>query len=204
MVTTANISGIRGKRLIVRLFDTVSVLIVCMIISLGIAEPAYAYVDPSVMTYTIQALAGVAVALGAVVGVALRRTRRQLFKLLKIDENAHKEVEEDVRRLSPNEAAELDQSIPIYSDRTVIREDTKLTWKGRFGIAFLVVFFCGFTLGIVAPLELVAGNAANLTFGLGDIWPIMVGSTLLATLVLSLIISWLKGKAFRVVTLFLC
>ena len=40
------------------------------------AAPAYAYVDPSVMTYTIQALAAVAVALSAVLGVAFRRTRR--------------------------------------------------------------------------------------------------------------------------------
>ena len=32
--------------------------------------PALAYVDPSVMTYTIQALAGVAVALSTVAGVA--------------------------------------------------------------------------------------------------------------------------------------
>ena len=31
---------------------------------------ALAYVDPSIMTYTIQALAGVAVALSAVLGVA--------------------------------------------------------------------------------------------------------------------------------------
>ena len=34
------------------------------------AAPALAYVDPSVMTYTIQALAAVAVALSAVLGVA--------------------------------------------------------------------------------------------------------------------------------------
>ena len=63
------------------------------------AEPAYAYVDPSVMTYTIQALAGVAVALSAVLGVAFRKTRRKLFSLLKIDENARKEVEGDIHRV---------------------------------------------------------------------------------------------------------
>ncbi len=63
------------------------------------ATPAYAYVDPSVMTYTIQALAGVAVALSAVLGVALRRTRKMLFKMLRIDENAGKVVEAPVHRL---------------------------------------------------------------------------------------------------------
>ncbi|WP_418954077.1 hypothetical protein, partial [Tractidigestivibacter sp.] len=49
------------------------------------AEPALAYVDPSVMTYTIQALAAVAVALSAVLGVAFRRTRKALMRLLHID-----------------------------------------------------------------------------------------------------------------------
>ncbi len=40
------------------------------------ATPALAYVDPSVMTYTIQALAAVAVALSAVLGVASTRPGR--------------------------------------------------------------------------------------------------------------------------------
>ena len=39
-------------------------------VNLAWAAIAWAYVDPSVMTYTIQALAGVAVALSAVAGVA--------------------------------------------------------------------------------------------------------------------------------------
>ena len=38
----------------------------------ALATPALAHVDPSVMTYTIQALAGVAVALSAVLGVVWR------------------------------------------------------------------------------------------------------------------------------------
>lgn len=60
---------------------------------LASARPAMAYVDPSVMTYTIQALAGVAVALGAVAGVVWRRARKRVLALLHIDENAGKIVE---------------------------------------------------------------------------------------------------------------
>ena len=48
------------------------------------------------MTYTIQAVAGVAVALSAVLGVALRRTRKVLVRILHIDENANKVVEPNV------------------------------------------------------------------------------------------------------------
>lgn len=89
----------KRNRLIVGAFDVFSFALVAGVLSLAWITPAYAYVDPSVMTYTIQALAGVAVALSAVLGVALRRTRKMLFKMLKIDENVGKVVEAPVHRL---------------------------------------------------------------------------------------------------------
>ncbi len=79
-------------------------LFVSALVLLATAPPAYAYVDPSVMTYTIQAFAGVAVALSAVAGVALRKTRRKLMQLFHIDENARKTIEPDVHRVVPGEA----------------------------------------------------------------------------------------------------
>jgi len=48
------------------------------------------------MTYTIQVVAGVVVAVGAVVGVYWRKTKKKVQKKMGIDENAKKEVEEDV------------------------------------------------------------------------------------------------------------
>ncbi|MBE6590711.1 MAG: hypothetical protein E7646_01560 [Ruminococcaceae bacterium] len=64
----------------------------CMIFTVG----AFAYIDPSVMTYTIQVVAGVAVAAGAVITVFWRRAKKKVQQKLGIDENAKKEVEEDV------------------------------------------------------------------------------------------------------------
>lgn len=58
-----------------------------------------AYVDPSVMSYTVQAIAGVAIALGVVFGVVWRRVKKGANKVLKRDENAGKEVEEEVRKI---------------------------------------------------------------------------------------------------------
>ena len=84
-------SKVFAKRLIVVAYDIAALSVICLVLNAGMPKTAYAYVDPSVMTYTIQALAGVAVALSAVAGVAFRRSRRALFKLLKIDENANKE-----------------------------------------------------------------------------------------------------------------
>ncbi len=56
---------------------------------------AYAYIDPSVMTYVIQAVAGVVIALGAVFGIYFRKMKKALFAFLHIDENRGKEVESD-------------------------------------------------------------------------------------------------------------
>ena len=56
---------------------------------------AKAYIDPSVMTYTIQAIAGVAIAIGAAVAMYWRSVRKKLNKKLGVDENKNKEVEKD-------------------------------------------------------------------------------------------------------------
>lgn len=57
-----------------------------------------AYVDPSVMSYTCQAIAGVVVTLGVIGGLLFRRARRMANKVLGRDENANKEVEEEIVR----------------------------------------------------------------------------------------------------------
>lgn len=65
-------------------------------VSIAMSTTASAYVDPSVMTYTIQVVAGVLVAVGAVVGIYWRRAKRKIQDKLGIDENAKKEIEEDI------------------------------------------------------------------------------------------------------------
>lgn len=61
---------------------------------------AEAYIDPSVMTYVIQAVAGIAVALGAAAGIYWRRARRKISNKLGLDENRGKEVESDEIRVT--------------------------------------------------------------------------------------------------------
>ncbi len=55
-----------------------------------------AYVDPSVMSYTVQAIAGVAIALGVGFGGVLRKIKKGANKALGRDENSGKEVEDDI------------------------------------------------------------------------------------------------------------
>ncbi|MEG2628297.1 MAG: arylsulfatase [Raoultibacter sp.] len=194
------------RRLFITLFDAAWVMIMALYALLAFVTPAYAYVDPSVMTYAIQAFAGVAVALGAVLGVALRRTRKILFKVLKIDENARKEVEPDVHRLDaagkpidtttslPIEAKEHSPSKKRIKDRGIAQPPR---WAGRIAYALIVSAFFAFTLLVVAPYEIVASNAVDLIFGLSDTWLVIAVPALVVTVCLALVLSLLRGRAFQ-------
>ena len=54
------------------------------------------YIDPSITTYIIQAVAAVVIAGGAVISVLWRKARKKVNKSLNIDENKNKEVEEEI------------------------------------------------------------------------------------------------------------
>ena len=169
----------KRNRLIAGAFDVFSFVLVAGVLSLAWITPAYAYVDPSVMTYTIQALAGVAVALSAVLGVALRRTRKMLFKMLKIDENAGKVVEAPVHRLdkdgkpilAPGEIAadaESMSSKKASRKRRASDDYPRAKWGVRVVCALIVCAFFSFTLLVVPPYEIVAGA---ILCSASDIWP---------------------------------
>lgn len=53
-----------------------------------------AYIDPSVMSYTIQIVAGAVITVGAVAGVVFRRAKNKVKKTLNIEEK--KEIEDDI------------------------------------------------------------------------------------------------------------
>lgn len=55
-----------------------------------------AYLDPSVITIAFSAIAGVAVTIGAAFAVYYHKIKKKVNDKLGIDENAKKEVEEDV------------------------------------------------------------------------------------------------------------
>ncbi len=65
----------------------------------------FGYIDPSVMTYAIQAGAGIVIAVGAFVGLYFRKAKKKVNKKLGVDENKNKEVESDeiVRKKAKND-----------------------------------------------------------------------------------------------------
>ena len=62
---------------------------ICSMLLFGVN--ANAYIDPSVMTYLIQAVAGIVIA----VGIYFRRANKKVSEKLGLDENRNKEVESD-------------------------------------------------------------------------------------------------------------
>lgn len=61
-----------------------------------------AYIDPSVTTFLIQAIAGVVIAVGAALGIYFRKAKKKVDEKFNIDENRNKEVESDEILVSGN------------------------------------------------------------------------------------------------------
>lgn len=66
-----------------------------LLVIIMLSETALAYIDPSVMTYVIQAVAGIVIAVGAFIGIYFRKIKKNVQNKLGIDENKNKEVESD-------------------------------------------------------------------------------------------------------------
>lgn len=194
------------KRLTLGVFDAASAAVCALVLVVVCPSLAWAYVDPSVMTYTIQALAGVAVALSAVLGVALRRTRKAIRRALNIDENAGKEVESVVHRFDSAGHVVVEgwekATLGKASSKAKKRFGEKpLKWRARLLYGCIVAIFAVFTLFVVAPYEIVASNEADLVFGLSAIWEPVALSALAVALAIALAVSLLRGRAFQVAML---
>lgn len=80
------------KKVLLRASETAAFGVLFVIAFAGTAN---AYLDPSVMTYAIQAVAGVIIAIGAVAGIYWRKAKKKVGNKLGVDENKNKEVESD-------------------------------------------------------------------------------------------------------------
>ena len=79
-----------------KLVKMVGVMLFTGVVSMLLfGQNGQAYIDPSVMTYLIQAVAGVVIAVGAAVGIYFRKAKKKVNEKLGIDENRNKEVESD-------------------------------------------------------------------------------------------------------------
>lgn len=192
------------KRMAILAYDVVGLLLVSAALSFAFVKPAYAYVDPSVMTYAIQAFAGVAVALSTVLGVVFRRTRKKLFRVLGIDENARKDVDPRLHRVDASGDI-VRTGVDDVIDRNAAvsnasaRGQFDYSLKSRIGLAAIVSGFLSFTLCFAAPAEIVSASAGSLVVRLVDVLPVIVGMFLLVWILLAAVACLFKKRAFAVV-----
>lgn len=73
-----------------------------VLVLVSVPFSALAYIDPSVSSYLIQAIAGIVVAVGAFFAIYWRRTKKKIRDKLGMEENARKETEEDVQVFDRN------------------------------------------------------------------------------------------------------
>ena len=59
-------------------------------------NPISLYVDPSVVTYGIQAIAGIVIAVGAVAAFLWRKAKKKVAETLKIEEMSKKEEDAEI------------------------------------------------------------------------------------------------------------
>ena len=185
--------------------DAACLIAIAAILVAGFPALAYAYVDPSVMTYTIQAIAGVAVALSALAGVMFRRSRRALMKFFKIDENAKKAKDPNWSRISGvsgnryKDCGNERFSLAATSGKTAAAkkdQSSKTPVLRRIILAILVSAFLVITLFVIAPFEILAGNESSLIYGLADVWkPLLIRAAIILVPMI-VILPILRGKAF--------
>lgn len=208
MMSSRSLKGANriAGHLLVLVWDVLGLAAISACLLTAMATPALAYVDPSVMTYTIQALAAVAVALSAVLGVAFRRTRKALVRLLRIDEGAGRVAEPAVSRIDPASkpaadaaAREALASVGASARDASARRPAGLPWRRRIVLALLACVFLALTMFVVAPLELVAGSSDSLLFGVKQVWQVVVVAGLAIAAVSGLAISAIRGRVFDVV-----
>lgn len=167
----------------------------------ALATPALAYVDPSVMTYTIQALAGVAVALSAVLGVVWRRARRWLLRAMHVDENAGKAVEPAAHAVDANDTEAHTAADAAARKLTEPRKPfaPALSWRARLVLALIAALSLTYCLFFVAPLEVVLPGSSSLSFTIANVWLPLLGLVALVGALIALAASATRGRAFDVI-----
>ena len=193
-------------RLLVLVWDVLGLSAISACLLTAMATPALAYVDPSVMTYTIQALAAVAVALSAVLGVAFRRTRKALMRILHVDEGAGRVAEPAVSRVDPSGKAAADAAARDAlaaaggnARGAATGRPAGIPWRRRIVLALLACVFFVLTVFVVAPLELVAGSSDSLLFGVRQVWQLVVMAGLVIALAGGFALTVFRGRAFEVI-----
>lgn len=128
---------------------------------------ASAYIDPSVTTYAIQAIAGVAVAAGAFFATYGRRMKKSWMKTVGLDENETKETEPPLEITREDLKEKLEAKHKNTENRTAQLKDQSL--KGRIITSLLCGFAPALAVILRPVLSLYLPNEREFWFPLSDV-----------------------------------
>lgn len=136
--------------------------------------PVNAYIDPSVMTYAIQAVAGMVIGLGAFFSVYWRSAKKKLTHKYNLGSNNTKNETNKIYFNDPDTNEKIVPKIEIVSTE---KEDTSVTrktfkeWVKEFVPAIPLLFAGSFLVSIFAPLEFYFGNSSEFDFDFYNLFP---------------------------------
>ncbi|MBR2068052.1 MAG: sulfatase-like hydrolase/transferase [Solobacterium sp.] len=157
----------------------------------------HAYIDPSVVTYAIQAISGIIIALGTVGSLLFRRIRRRLHlqdkKLIQESEYLYYEDKQNgIRKTSLPVNKEY-----IFDDNALnIKEmPMETSFENSKGILVWIPIFLTSTMLFFGTLQMYIANYSEFYFDLKDVLLPMCLIMLVGALVLMAILFFLKGKS---------
>ena len=156
--------------------------------------PVQAYIDPSVMSYAIQAIAGVAIALGTVFSLYWRKLLKVFRTLFRVKSNHHSENESDEiiftdpknqKEFTPNDIKEREikeckgKFLSVHTDKKEKKDTEENSTLSKKIITviidlipgFLIVCAITYMLCYYAPLEIYMNNKIEFWFDYSVLQP---------------------------------
>ena len=134
---------------------------------------ASAYIDPSVTTYAIQAIVGVAVAAGAFFATYGRRMKKGWMRTLDIDENETRTTEASLEITREDLKEELLRKREERKKQAVPAAKKRSNIKGRIITSLLCGFAPALAIILRPVLSLYRSNEEEFWFPLSDVMPVL-------------------------------
>lgn len=151
---------------------------------------AHAYIDPSVMTYAIQAIAGIAIALGTFFNVYWRRLRKKIGGS-DLFGRGYRQTESD--ELFYDDPVSGTRIRPDIKDTAVnIQKERKPFWKkfwSEYKYALILSAVVAFLVMVFSPLDYYFNNVNDFWFDFGVVLPLLLKLWLLVFLALSALLA---------------
>lgn len=182
----------------------------CILYSLGFlllfSCPVHAYIDPSVMTYAIQAVAGIAIASGTFVGLLWRRMRRKIIGSHAPQESKYKETENDELLYTEKDVPYEIMKRSVEHERLAAesgkgRPAHKLSWSERLGDIVPIALMLVVTFGVFIPSSLYLGNVNEFIFDyMKDVLPLLLGVSCIVFTAIELLVSIFPGRLYLILS----